>query len=382
MRLCIDASNIRAGGGITHLSEMLRAAQPDKYGMREIVVWSGKYTLARLPKRPWLRLLHEPLLDGPLVKRLYWQAVKLSQLAENYDLLFVPGGTYLGTFTPFVAVSQNLFPFEPQERRRFGLSWSRLRLTLLEKLQAVTFQRAAGAIFLTETARQVVEQRIGHLPDKIAIVPHGVSDHFRLEPRVQRPLSVYSLNRPFRWLYVSIVDLYKHQWHVAEAVAKLRLKGIPIALDLVGPSRSRGLRRLRKVMRHIDPAGRYICYHGLVPYSELASFYHQADGFVFASSCENMPNILLEAMAAGLPIACSNRGPMPEILGGAGVYFDPEDPSEIAGALYTLMMAPDKRERYAWAAYEQAQQYSWERCARETLAFLAEVAENSFKCVP
>jgi glycosyltransferase involved in cell wall biosynthesis len=50
-----------------------------------------------------------------------------------------------------------------------------------------------------------------------------------------------------------------------------------------------------------------------------------------------MPNILLEAMAAGLPIACSNRGPMPEVLGTAGLYFNPENPAEIACAIRTVI---------------------------------------------
>src|SRR5262249_3464597 len=92
----------------------------------------------------------------------------------------------------------------------------------------------------------------------------------------------------------------------------------------------------------------------------------------FASSCENMPNILLEAMSAGLPIACSKLGPMPEVLGDAGEYFDPENPAEIAVAIEKLVRSPDLRERNAALAVGRSQQLSWERCARETFSFLAE----------
>ena len=87
-----------------------------------------------------------------------------------------------------------------------------------------------------------------------------------------------------------------------------------------------------------------------------------------------MPNILLEAMASGLPIACSNRGPMPEVLGEAGVYFDPENAGSIASAILELIRSRDLRQRLAAAAFERARHYSWARCASETFDFLARAA--------
>jgi glycosyltransferase involved in cell wall biosynthesis len=79
-------------------------------------------------------------------------------------------------------------------------------------------------------------------------------------------------------------------------------------------------------------------------------------------------------MAAGLPIACSNRNPMPEVLGEAGLYFDPEQPAQIAEAIQQLLEMPELRERCAWLAYERTQDYSWDRCAQETLDFIGQVA--------
>jgi glycosyltransferase involved in cell wall biosynthesis len=79
-------------------------------------------------------------------------------------------------------------------------------------------------------------------------------------------------------------------------------------------------------------------------------------------------------MAAGVPIACSDRGPMPEVLGEAGVYFDPEQPQQIADALGRLARDAALRARLAQAAWLGAQAYSWGRCARDTFAFVAQVA--------
>jgi glycosyltransferase involved in cell wall biosynthesis len=96
--------------------------------------------------------------------------------------------------------------------------------------------------------------------------------------------------------------------------------------------------------------------------------------FVFASSCENMPSTLIEAMASGLPIACSDRGPMPEVLQDGGTYFDPEDPASIAAAIGELLQSPERRRSAAARARALAARYSWARCADETWSFLAGVA--------
>lgn len=380
MRIGIDASNIRAGGGLTHLSELIKNARQEVHGWESVIVWAGKTTIEQLPEAPWLQRIYEPVLDRALPFRWHWQRFRLEQLATvaHCDLLFTPGGTYGGGFRPFVTMSQNMLPFESHENQRFGFSWNRLRYFLLQKSQVATFNRADGLVFLSDHAQTTIEPYLkGNAKNSVTTIPHGVEESFRCEPRMQESLGAYSAQRPFRLLYVSIINLYKHQWHVAEAVGQLRKEGLPIAIDFIGPAYKPALQRLQQAQNRWDPTGEFIRYVGPVPYKELPGRYHQADGFVFASSCENMPNILLEAMASGLPIACSNRGPMPEMLGDAGLYFDPENPAQIAEALRTLLTDVDLRQQIAWKAYDQAQNYSWQRCADETFAFLAQVASNS-----
>ncbi len=134
------------------------------------------------------------------------------------------------------------------------------------------------------------------------------------------------------------------------------------------------MERLNEVLSGLDPEGEFIHCAGEVPHRELPHIYRQADLFVYASSCENMPNILLEAMASGLPIACSNCGPMPEVLRDAGLYFNPESHEQIAAAMKELVTDPIKRAESAALAYEYANQYSWKRCAHDIFSFLADVA--------
>ena len=89
-----------------------------------------------------------------------------------------------------------------------------------------------------------------------------------------------------------------------------------------------------------DPSRLWSNYHGAVNYSELPSLYRESDIGIFASTCENMPNILLKMMASGLPVLCSKVPPMPSILGPSAVYFDPEDPYSISQSLCKLIHHP------------------------------------------
>ena len=170
--------------------------------------------------------------------------------------------------------------------------------------------------------------------------------------------------------------MYKHQVEVVAAVAALRATGIPVELDLVGPAYPPALSRLERRLSQVDPEGAFVSYAGAVAYEDLPERYAAADIFLFASSCENLPIILLEGMRSGLPIACSNRGPMPEILGDAGAYFDPVSSTDTASALRTLIESPEIRARLAAAAFARSQIYSWTCCADETFAYLGDVARG------
>jgi glycosyltransferase involved in cell wall biosynthesis len=374
----IDASNIRSGGGVTHLMELLRAAQPELHGIERVVVWGGQPTLNALEEKPWLSKCNPSVLNHGLLKRTLWQCFLLSSVAraEGCDLLFVPGGSYAGNFQPVLTMSQNLLPFEMVELKRYGFCFFMLKLLLLRLMQSRTFKKADGVIFLTKYARDVVLRVTGKLRGQTCIVPHGLNPRFNSAPKFQYDIAEYNDANPYRVLYVSIIDQYKHQWHVVKAIDALRKQDFPIALDIVGPAFPPALMRLNATIDSMDFSRHWVHYHGAIDFDELHQHYAQANLGLFASSCENMPNILLETMASGLPIACSNRGPMPEILGRAGVYFNPEKPDDIARALLELIESPKLRTELSKLSYKSAQQYSWQRCADETFGFLNAVVQE------
>jgi glycosyltransferase involved in cell wall biosynthesis len=378
MILGIDASNIRSGGGVTHLVELLRAVNPTDFGFDRVVVWSSQNTLRVLEERPWLIKRSLKVLEANYLSRFLWQRNNLGALArqEGCDLLFVPGGTFVTKFHPVITMSQNLLPFEWRELLRFWLSLTSLRLLMLRWVQSRSFTHAQGIIFLTRYAQDTVQRVTGDILGDTAIVAHGVDERFFISPRPQKSIDGYDKERPFRLVYVSIIDLYKHQWHVAEAVLRLRAEGYPVTLDLIGSANPAALRRLQKTLQKLVPDDRFIRYLGAIPYQELHTYYALADLCVFASSCENLPNILFEGMASGLPIACSDRGPMPEALGDAGIYFDPEKPESIATAIRQLLDNPELRAQKAQAAFGKVRAYSWKRCADETFEFLGAISKK------
>jgi glycosyltransferase involved in cell wall biosynthesis len=315
-------------------------------------------------------------MERGILSRALWQSFRLGSLAKNErcDLLFVPGGSFTTSFRPIATMSQNLLPFDWRELRRYGASPTTLKMLALRISQSRSFRKAGGTIFLTDAAKQAVVHVCGPLQGKTATIPHGIDRRFVQVPRKPRPIYDCDASKPFRVIYVSAVEPYKHQWKVAEAVATLRAEGLPITLDLIGPANPAVLPRLLKTLRQVDPSSGAVRYLGAVPYDELHAKYQTADICVFASSCETIANILIEGMAAGLPTVCADRGPMREVLGDGGVYCDPEDAQSIADGVRALAESPELLAEKARIAFERAKQYSWKRCADETLSFLASLA--------
>jgi glycosyltransferase involved in cell wall biosynthesis len=167
--------------------------------------------------------------------------------------------------------------------------------------------------------------------------------------------------------------LYKHQWRVVEAVSRLQASGVDAELALIGPSWPDAERKLRHALERCPTRPGSVKYLGVVPHDELHRHYQAADIFVYASSCENLPLILLEAMASAKPIACSSMGPMPEVLKDGGVYFDPEDASSIAATVRRLIDSPELRAEKAALAAAYSKAYTWTRCARDTFDYLARI---------
>ncbi len=114
--------------------------------------------------------------------------------------------------------------------------------------------------------------------------------------------------------------------------------------------------------------GRRVIFPGRIPEAELPALYQGALAVVVASVYEGFPLPTVEAMASGVPVVASNRTATPEVLGGAGLLFDPGNPEELAECLRQVSVDAALRERLRNAGAARAAEFSWARTAAETLA--------------
>ena len=377
MILGIDAFNIRSGGGVTHIVEILSEVNPSKHGFEKVIIWGNVKVLNRIEDRDWLQKEYVPMLNKSLFHRIFWHKFIEARIAKksNCDIVFLPGGVASSGFSPVVTMSRNMLPFEWKELKRFGWSLMSLKLIILRFTQLRSFKKASGLIFLTRYARDVICANKGINKNNVKTIPHGVSSNF-FQTNFSNKVKYFTKDNPCKVLYVSHITPYKHQWNVIEAVSHLRSKQVSISLDLVGPS-GPSFSRMKKIINELDPSNDFVRYHGEVSHNLLKQYYYAADIGVFASSCENMPNILLEGMASGLPMACSNMGPMPEVMGESDFYFDPLNPMDIAKVLKNMFDSPELREKSANTSINLAKKYTWRLCADETFDFLRLVAQEN-----
>ena len=382
IRIGIDATNIRIGGGITHLLELFNGIDVigiERLRIEQVCIWSGESTLRALPYFPWLSKINPAPLNSSLWRRISWQIFSLSKAVRNAhcDVLFVPGGSYIGSFHPVVTMSQNLFPFEWSAIKPNGISLRSLKFVLLRWAQSYSFKHSDGVIFLTQYAQAAVLKVTGPLKAISTVIAHGLNPRFAYQTKPQLDIEQYSDQHPYRLLYVSIIDTHKHQDQVILAVEQLRRKGYPLSLTLVGPKEPKAFAQMERVIQALTPPKNWLQYLGSIPYQTLEQEYQQADLGIFASSCETFGMIVLEKMSVGLPIACSERSSMHEILRDGGVYFDPHSPESIARAIEQYLLSPQLREQKREIARDLAKTYSWQNCAQQTIAFLHQVAQRN-----
>lgn len=378
MILGIDASSPGSGGGKRHLIELLKCFQFEKFGFSHVRIWGVEETLSQIPDSPNIEKLSHAYLNRGIFHRFVWQIfLRDKTFKDQFDILFSPFGTYTGKIRPYVSMSQNMLIFQSSERKRFGLSLLRLKLKLLYYKQKKVFHNSQGIIFLSQFAKNQIGKLINLKGIETEIIHHGVSNSFRSEPKEQYAITNYNFENPFKFLYVSTIWAYKHPWNVVEAITELRKKGFPIVIDIVGNIEEvSAAEKLGEAINKNDKYNEFVFWHKEVSLVQVAEYYKKSDAFVFASTCENMPIILIEAMSSGLPIACSNYQPMPEFLKETGIYFDPLSINSIVNALEKLLTNLDFRKCLARESYNLSEEFKWEKCAEETFSFLYKIGKK------
>ncbi|MDA9602334.1 glycosyltransferase, partial [Flavobacteriaceae bacterium] len=245
----------------------------------------------------------------------------------------------------------------------------KLKLWINFYRQKKCFKAASGIIFISEYAKNYVtnELRITNIPSKV--IHHGVSNLF-INQKPQKKQQKQSSGNILKFIYISTVHVYKNQWNVIDAIWKLRQNGIQISLTLIGPIiYTPSGKKLYSKIKEKDPNGEFIKYIPEVKHEKLPIYFSNHDAIIYASTCENMPNILIESMASGLPIACSDKQPMPEFLKAGGYYFNANSVDSISKAINRLLDDKDPLKKVDQNLNE-VQKLKWAETSKKTFNFI------------
>lgn len=133
--------------------------------------------------------------------------------------------------------------------------------------------------------------------------------------------------------------------------------------------------RIKKIAREKN-LGKQLIFTGFVPTEDLSLYLQAAEALLFPSLQEGFGLPPLEAMACGCPVISSNRGPLPEVVGKAGLINNPQNTLVWVNAMIRIFSDGNLKKSLARRGREQAKKFSWEKCARETLALYQEVINS------
>ena len=312
--------------------------------------------------------------------RAFYQRYRLPRWLrrEKIDVLFVPGGLTAtirrrGDRFRTVVMLRNMLPFDVHQQGLFPFSrypYRRVRYLLLSRGLIHSFRSADRIVFISEYSKHVVGPRCNNTSS--LVIRHGVGDSFRTTfPCSDGLCDRYRIRKPFL-LYVSTIQPYKHQIEILDGfhrycMAEPRTENLQLVL--AGPNHGQYASRVKVAAGKLKE--RVVCT-GAVPREDIPRLLAQADILLFGSTCETCPNLLLEYLAAGRPIVCSNSDPMPEFGGDAVRYVDATDPQAWCDSIHDLQSNQLMKQKRGVRARQRSELFSWDESARKTLAALTD----------
>jgi glycosyltransferase involved in cell wall biosynthesis len=257
------------------------------------------------------------------------------------------------------------------------------RARLFWKAKTWMARRQADRILtVSENARAVIAATFGYPAHAIHVITEAPAAEFKvLDDRraIPRVLAEYGIPSGLDLLlYVGGISPHKNLQGLLRALA--RMDRGSAHLVIVGDHQEDSFygcyRQLLGLRRELGLEDR-VTFTGFVPNDRLVVLYNAATVFVLPSLAEGFGLPAVEAMACGLPVAASRRGSLPEVVGTAGVLFDPLDPAAMASTLSALLADAERRQRLRAAGLARARGLSWGAAAARTVGLLEEMAHGA-----
>lgn len=227
-------------------------------------------------------------------------------------------------------------------------------------------------ITVSQQSKDDIVRHLHVQPEEVQVIPEAASHAYRvMNPAEIAPaLARNDIDFPYI-LYVGSVEARKNLPRLLEAYAKLRQWSTKWNLLIVGARRWKSSPVYEAVQRlGLEP---YVHFTGYVEDADLPALYNGAALFTFPSLYEGFGLPVLEAMACGTPVITSNTSSLPEVAGDAALMVNPQDVNAIAIAMQRVLENPALSSQMRQKGLARAQQFTWERTARETIAVYEQV---------
>jgi glycosyltransferase involved in cell wall biosynthesis len=303
--------------------------------------------------------------------RLGWDLGRLLR-QDKPDLVHVQYTAPLLCKTPVVVTVHDVSFIEHPT----WFPWS--RRAQLRHTVAQTVRQAARVLTVSEFSRDAILRSYDIAPQKVRVIPNAANPDFRVIGREKAMRAVRErlhLDAPFVF---SVGDLQprKNQIGLIAAFAKMLLAHPQLKHHLVLTGKETWFTpKVREAALSCGFADR-IHFTGFVSDNQLLDLYNACDCFVFPSFYEGFGLPILEAMACGRAVACSNTTAMPEVADGAAILFDPHSVEQIERAMSDILLDPELRARKERLGLHRAASFSWQKSARATLDVYREVVEE------
>ncbi len=348
-----ERANLEHKTGVEHYAKqlILHLAEIDK---------KNQYILyLRSKPQDWFLSLPRNFKVKVMPFPIFWTQARLSleMLVHPPDVLFIPASA-LPLFHPkrsLVTIHDLAWKYYPETFGAFNrwfLDWS----------TGFAARKAETVIAVSEATKKDLVKFYGVKAGKVEVVYHGFDASVLKDEGDNLPQGL-----PEDYvLYLSTLQPRKNPQGLIDAFAQMKKADPELKHKLVIVGKPGW--KYGEILQKIRENSGFVIYLNHIPDAQRNAVLKKAKLMVLPSFYEGFGMTILEAFAAGVPVATGNLSSMPEVAGAAAEYFNPLDTESIKKAMLKVLKNPDLAQSLIQAGKARLAQFSWEKCARETLA--------------
>lgn len=360
MKICIDARNPSFGGTYTYIVSLLEAISAIDVENEYLVLYDDLHGPLKLNG------VDERIVIGhSSIRMVLWNQYSLSTLLKSekidvYHALKQLSNPHTSARTVYTIHATNHFLFPEL--------WKKHELAYWRWATRSCVRNADVVIAISQVEKENLIHFTRVRPENVHVV--SLAPHKRFHPVTDQNLlqitrQKFGLPENFM-LFVGNIYPFKNVSHLVRAFhTAVSNYDLPHKLVLAG-GHGKSAKEVFSLVKSLGIADRVIA-PGFVR-AELPALYSLADLFIFPSIFESFGLPLVEAMSCGVPVITSNVWAIPEVVGEAAIQVDPYSVDALAEVMAKVVCDRLLHQDLVWRGLERAKMFSWERCARETVA--------------